>query len=267
MPRTQRDGPLLQVVDGDIQAVEGVRVVKNAISARPDIPQGQPWIRIMLLHDNHQWPKSNSDLAPHQLCYSATPYAKSVVLLLLQQSGILSQDIVKHAFIHFVTDYNDVWALITKDLGFQFKTTVYDSEDKPLAHYDGTVRTSPHRDITYGPFGVLHGSVYLPSKFHAKLYHTGKVLRETKGEAEMGKCMNYLKAVFSKAEAHNKQLIVTPPSTQGPQLQVTTDHSAKRKRPSDEETPTQGPLPDSAISIILCSAFQKERDRRDSNNI
>ncbi|KAJ3723419.1 hypothetical protein C8R42DRAFT_666222 [Lentinula raphanica] len=241
-----------EVVDGDIQALpmQDKRLPREErgryASRRPHILEGKPWIGIELLTSDVEssWSMPNQDLKPQPL-YSATPYAKSIVLLLLQQSGILAQDIIKDAFVHFVSNYNDVWASVAKDAGFHFHVVIYDSTDRHLADYYGYVRTGGKNDIPY-PLGRLEGISHSPS-FHVRSIYTGKVLQETRGEAGMGKCLAYLKIVFSEAEAHNKQLIVTPPSTQGPQLQVTTDHSAKRKRPSNEESPTQGPLPDSAI--------------------
>ncbi|KAJ3841223.1 hypothetical protein F5878DRAFT_26585 [Lentinula raphanica] len=243
-----------EVVDGDIQALpmQDKRLPREErgryASRRPHILEGKPWIGIELLTSDvkNSWSMPNQDLKPQPL-YSATPYAKSIVLLLLQQSGILAQDIIKDAFVHFVSNYNDVWASVAKDAGFHFHVAIYDSTDRHLADYYGYVRTGGKNDIPY-PLGRLEGILHSPS-FHAKDDYKGKVLQETRGEAGMGKCLAYLKIVFSEAEAHNKQLIVTPPSTQGPQLQVTTNHSAKRKRPSNEESPTQEQFPDSAISI------------------
>ncbi|KAJ3759190.1 hypothetical protein EV360DRAFT_69693 [Lentinula raphanica] len=239
-----------EVVDGDIQALpmQDKRLLREErgryASRRPHILEGKPWIAIELLTSDvkNSWSMPNQDLKPQPL-YSATPYAKSIVLLLLQQSGILAQDIIKDAFVHFVSNYNDV----------------------RLADYYGYVRTGGKNDIPY-PLGRLEGILHSPS-FHAKDDYKGKVLQETRGEAGMGKCLAYLKIVFSEAEAHNKQLIVTPPSTQGPQLQVTTNHSAKRKRPSNEESPTQEQFPDSAISISSSGWDKEDRARADPRKI
>ncbi|KAJ3841225.1 hypothetical protein F5878DRAFT_658694 [Lentinula raphanica] len=199
------------MVDGEIPAAYLSR--RTDFTGRPNIWSDKGlWLKIQLL-PAEQWPERNQYPTVSAASLSATPYMQSRILLLLKQSGLLSEQILRvdQACVYFTHNFNNVWAWVPKTYGFGALVSIISDKDQSLASFQ--VQIDPAKDNTY-PTGELTRTSKKRVAGLKNLEHFVDkelpALAETSSKDLLRECRKYQTAVFSEAEAHNKQLIVAP---------------------------------------------------------
>ncbi|KAJ3723418.1 hypothetical protein FB446DRAFT_730721 [Lentinula raphanica] len=169
----------------------------DEMTGEPEVCMGLPWVKIILT-PGASWPDSAKQLSrPSSPYLSATPYVQSSILLLLQQSGVLSSAIIKEGCVHFTSNLHYVEASIPKDGGIGAQVSIYSSKDRCLSVSHVYIFSASRQPC---PFGMLTAS----KLFNA--YEGELTLTPAGVTGVIKQCGEFLTSVFSEAHQEHNEL-------------------------------------------------------------
>ncbi|KAJ3966744.1 hypothetical protein EV361DRAFT_546695 [Lentinula raphanica] len=174
------------------------------------------------------WPDSVKQLpSPPSPSVSATPYAQSTILLLLQQSGVLSSVAINGpGCVHFTFNLHDAEAAIPIVYGIGAQVSIYSGSDACLA--------VSHAHIDPVALGKTRPSATLTASSRLYLVQIEEFNGELSLEPASGvkgaikQCYEFLKSTFSGARRAHDEL---PIQGQLPPRTSCLIHSDIRRRP------------------------------------
>ncbi|KAJ3773991.1 hypothetical protein FB446DRAFT_503762 [Lentinula raphanica] len=185
-------------------STQGVEI--DEMTKRPNGICEGPWVKINLMPA--AWPDSVKQLpSPPSPSVSATPYAQSTILLLLQQSGVLSLALwmtgINEGCVHFTFNLHDAEASIPIVHGIGAQVSIYSANDECLA-----VSIAHIKPVALGktrPSATLTASSHSHRMSIEKF--EGELSLEPAGvKGAIKQCCKFLKSAFSGARRARNEL-------------------------------------------------------------